>query len=132
MARQHVTVALSGDAGDELFGGYERYFVGRKPLEQNSPGCRPALKKLTAAALTVLPPRALNTGLGISPSCCPSACATCPVGDKLHKLAEVVAAPGMETLYLNLMSHWKQPADIVIDGKIPSPASPTPRLAARE
>lgn len=115
MARQHVTVALSGDAGDELFGGYERYSVGRKLWSKFS-WMPPTIMKMTAGMLTALPPKVLN---GLGSQLLPKRLRHIPVGDKLHKLAEVVAAPGMETLYLNLMSHWKKPQDIVIGGKDP-------------
>jgi asparagine synthase (glutamine-hydrolysing) len=115
MAREHVTVALSGDAGDELFGGYERYSVGRKLWSKFS-WMPPVMKKMTAGMLTALPPKVLN---GLGSKLLPKRLRHIPVGDKLHKLAEVVAAPGMETLYLNLMSHWKKPQDIVINGQDP-------------
>ncbi|GEP43766.1 asparagine synthase (glutamine-hydrolyzing) [Brevifollis gellanilyticus] len=116
MARQHVTVSLSGDAGDELFGGYERYFVGRN-LWNKFAWMPPALKKLTASALTMFSPDSLNAMGAVFRPVLPLRVRHGPFGDKLHKLAEVVAAPGMESLYLTLMSHWKKPEQLVINGR---------------
>lgn len=119
MARQHVTVALSGDAGDELFGGYERYAVGRS-LWNKFAWMSPAQKKLAARAMTSLAPSTLNALGRMAGPVLPGALRKVRLGDKLHKLAEVISVPGMDTLYLNLMSHWKRPAEIVIGGAEPT------------
>lgn len=121
MAKQHVTVSLSGDAGDELFGGYNRYSwaspisrMGRIP---------PALRKLAAAGLSAFSPRAWDQLYRPVSELLPSRLRMALPGDKAHKLADLLAGGGSpEQIYRGLVSHWKDPANVVIGTTEPSTA----------
>ncbi|MFP5422558.1 MAG: asparagine synthase (glutamine-hydrolyzing) [Gammaproteobacteria bacterium] len=118
LARQHVTVALSGDAGDELFCGYNRYQMTENLWRKLAAVPRP-MRKLAAMALTSVAPQSWDRLAAHLATVVPSTARFANVGDKLHKGAGVLSCQSVDSLYLNLVSHWHDPASIVIDGHEP-------------
>ena len=112
LAREQVTVSLSGDGGDELFYGYGRYFLASRVWRGLSLSPR-VLRRGMARLITGLPPSAWNRLFETLTFALPTRYRHGNPGDRLHKLAELLSLRSAEELYLYLMSHWKHPATTV-------------------
>jgi asparagine synthase (glutamine-hydrolysing) len=111
LAKQHVTVSLSGDAGDELFCGYNRYQI-TAGLWKKLSGIPAPLRRITAKGITSITPQTWNRYAGFLP--------WTSVGDKMHKGAGVMASTSAAELYLGIVSSWIDPSAVVIRGTEPA------------
>ena len=114
LTRKHVTVSLSGDGGDELFYGYQRYVK-----------CEQIWRKLRRLPVPIrraagwLMAHAPGVALEKAAYALPEKYRIKHFADRLHKLAEILDNPTSRDLYCDLISHAKNPDKLVLDAQEP-------------
>ena len=117
VARRDVTVALSGDGGDELFAGYNRYLHGPRAIRRAT-GLPGPLRRILASALHARSPEGWDrlvtnwaTPFGGD--------RLRLAGDKLHKLGDLIRAGDEAGMYRSLLSQWQNPETVLKDVREP-------------
>lgn len=129
MARQHVTVCLTGDGGDESFGGYYRYYSGKKIWDKI--GLLPnSLKKITGKGLGSISPGAWESIFRSVEKMTPRKLHINNPEYKIQALSEVLMANSREEFYKWTCSHWKNPESLVLGSREPLTAFSDPSRQA--
>ncbi|MCA3245005.1 MAG: asparagine synthase (glutamine-hydrolyzing) [Azospirillum sp.] len=125
MTRKHVTVALSGDGGDELFAGYNRYVWADRLW--GTLARVPAPLRAAAAAIAARTPSGLADAAA---RLLPEHHRPARPHEKLAKMAEILRLDGIDAVYRRLVSQWPDPGALVPGGAEPDGPLFDPSLAA--
>ena len=108
LARRHVTVALSGDGGDESFAGYTRYQWARN-IERMLHTLPLAMRRAVAASLEAVPENVVRRVAGMIPERRRPAI----LEQRLPKLAALLREESGDAAYRRLVSLWPEPEAMV-------------------
>ena len=118
VARREVTVALSGDGGDEIFCGYNRYSLGRDMWRRFQRLPFPVRRGL-AGAIKKVSPRVWDAAFKPVRGILPAALRVSTPGDRMHKFASVLEIESPGAFYQRLVSLWTNPTNVVRGGSEP-------------
>lgn len=112
LTRQYVTVSLSGDGGDELFAGYDRYFYCAQGWKQIAWLPR-SVRSAIGRGLMWVPTKRWDAVLGVAKPILPGSVSRKLFGARFHLFGGLLETANREDYFIRKVAHWKTPERLI-------------------